>query len=685
MSPIVEGPSVDDLIGFLRNYYKQEVLELAQRYPKEQTSLVVSWSDLHAAFPSFADGYTDVDGDEEVTERLTEALRQYDLPVDVNLGQAHVRVNDLPDPEVHNVGAPMVSDIEERVQGVRGQVARQSQKQTIMTRAIYECQRCGTITEVPQVTDGLDEPNECHACERQGPFILNKTESEKSDHQLIQLQTPPEFSEDGSTDDIEVDLRGDLVGSVSPGDRIIANSRVELEQISEGSRIFEPVAHARSIDRIDADYEDIDVSKHLDRIREIANSESVVDLITDSIVPSHEGDRMIKEAIALVLFGGVDKELPDGSKKRGTIHVLLMGDPGCGKSVLLRYAKNLAPRSIYTTGKGSTSVGLTAAAVQDDFGSGGWTLEAGALVKANGGLCAIDELDDMAADDQAGLLEALSDQTVSINKANISATLPARTSVLAAANPIHGRFDEFESIAEQFDLEPALQSRFDLIFTMQDKPEADKDRRIARSQLDSSQAGQRIARGEAVDDPTTQPPIEPDVLRAYIAHAREIIPVLSEDMKEMIVEQYVSLRQANDDNGPVPVTPRATEALVRLAEASARLRLSDEVTIEDAKRAARIHQSCLEDVGIDPETGDLDADVIETGTSKSQRDRIRNIRGIIAELQDDYEDGAPKEDIERIATNAGMDIDKLNHELDKLVQERQAYRPRQGHYRLISN
>lgn len=677
MSPIVEEsePSVDDLISWLRTYYKQDVLELAQRYPKEQTSLAVSWGDLHAGYPSFADRY--FDDDEEITERLTEALRQYDLPIDVSLEQARVRVCDLPAPEIYDVGSPLVSEIEGEVKGIRGQVSKQSKNKRILTTGAFECTRCGMITRIPQTEEQRTDPHECQGCERQGPFTINHNESTKEDHQLIRLQTPPESSDGGSTETIDIVLREDLVDTVSPGDRLVANSLIELEPESEESRVFEPKGYAESVDRLDGDYDDIDVSEHLDRIREIASSEAPVESVVASISPTHEGDTIIKEAIALQLFGGVDKELPDGSDMRGTIHILLIGDPGCGKSSLLRYVNTLAPRSIFTTGQGTTGVGLTAAAVQDDFGASSWTLEAGALVEANNGVCAIDELDDMAPDDHAGMLEALSDQEVSTSKAGINATLPARTTVLAAANPIHGRFDEFQSIPEQFDLPANLVSRFDLVFPMQDTPDKDRDGRIADTILDSAEAGQRRERGEAPGDDAPTPEIEPEVLRAYIAHAKTITPVITDETKDLIREQYLSLRQAggDGDTGPVAVTPRMMEALVRLSEASARIRLSDEITAEDAQRAARIHQSYLESVGIDPETGEFDTDMIETGTSKSQRDRIRNLKGIITEIiaEDEGEIGAPADAVRECAIAAGMSESKVDHEIDKLRREGTIY------------
>lgn len=683
MSPVVDGPSINDLVGFLRRWNKQDVLELAQRYPKEQTSLVVSWGDLHAFDSSFADRY--FAESDEVAERLTEALRNYDLPIDVSLDDARVRVSDLPDPEIYTVGSPLVSEIEGEVKGIRGQVSKQSKNKRILTTGAFECTRCGTITRVPQTEEKRTTPHECQGCEREGPFTINHQESTKEDHQLVRLQTPPETSEGGSTESIDIVFREDLVDAVSPGDRLVANSLIELEPESEESRVFEPKGYAESVDRLEGDYDDIDVTEHIDRIQEVAAGDNPVESVVDSIAPTHEGDEIIKEAIALQLFGGVDKKLSDGSDMRGTIHILLIGDPGCGKSSLLRYVKELAPRSVFTTGQGSTAAGLTAAAVQDDFGASSWTLEAGALVEANNGVCAIDELDDMAQEDHAGMLEALSDQEVSTSKAGINATLPAATTVLAAANPIHGRFDEFEALADQFDLPANLVSRFDLIFPMQDKPDEDRDGRIADTVLDSAEAGQRLERGEDVGDAAPVPEIEPEVLRAYIAHAKDVTPVITSETKDLIREQYLSLRQAggDGDNGPVAVTPRMMEALVRLSEASARIRLSEEISVADAKRAARIHQSYLEDVGIDPETGEFDTDIVETGTSHSQRDRIRSLEDIIDEIAAEYDAGAPVEEVKETAEVEGMDPDKVEHTIQKLKDEASIYQPSEDHLRVI--
>ncbi|MEF8843734.1 MAG: LAGLIDADG family homing endonuclease [Haloarculaceae archaeon] len=367
-------------------------------------------------------------------------------------------------------------------------------------------------------------------------------------------------------------------------------------------------------------------------------------------------------------------------------------------SQLLQYIRNLAPRSVYTSGKGSSSAGLTAAAVRDDFGDGQqWTLEAGALVLADQGIAAIDELDKMSSDDRSAMHQALEQQEISISKAGINATLKSRCSLLGAANPKYGRFDEYEPIAEQIDLEPALVSRFDLIFTITDKPDPEKDRNLAEHIIKTNFAGElhthrtNVATSnvsqEEVDSVTeeVEPAIEADLLRKYVAFAkRECYPTMTEEAKEAIREFYVTLRgKGEGDDAPVPVTARKLEALVRLAEASARIRLSDTVTTEDTDRVIEIVRSSLEDVGMDPETGEFDADMVEAGTSKSQRDRIKNVKGIIRELQDEYERGAPFEEVIDRAQQAGIDRSKVEHEIQKLKNKGDIYEPQTDHLRVV--
>ncbi|QGN07900.1 helix-turn-helix domain-containing protein [Halorhabdus sp. CBA1104] len=285
--------------------------------------------------------------------------------------------------------------------------------------------------------------------------------------------------------------------------------------------------------------------------------------------------------------------------------------------------------------------------------------------------------------------------SISISKAGINATLKSRCSLLGAANPKYGRFDQYEPIGEQIDLEPALISRFDLIFTVTDQPDEEEDAKLAEHILRTNYAGELNTHrqqnstpdysAEEVDNvtETVAPEIDPELLRKYVAYAkRSCFPTMTEEAKAAIRDFYVELRtKGSGEDAPVPVTARKLEALVRLAEASARVRLSDTVEAEDAERVIGIVRSSLEDIGIDPETGELDADVVETGTSKSQRDRIKNIRGIISDIEEEYDEGAPVDVVIERAEEVGMEASKAEHEIEKLKQQGEVYEPRTDHLR----
>ena len=366
-------------------------------------------------------------------------------------------------------------------------------------------------------------------------------------------------------------------------------------------------------------------------------------------------------------------------------------------SAMLQYIRNIAPRSVYTSGKGSSSAGLTAAAVRDDFGDGQqWTLEAGALVLADKGIAAVDELDKMRSEDRSAMHEALEQQSISVSKAGINATLKSRCSLLGAANPKYGRFDQYEPIGEQIDLEPALISRFDLIFTVTDDPDPETDAELAEHIINTNYAGELHTQksevpsseftDDQVDDATEEvtPTIDAELLRKYIAYAkRNCYPTMTDEAKEVIRDFYVDFRaKGADEDAPVPVTARKLEALVRLSEASARLRLSDTVDREDAVRVTDIVESCLRDIGMDPETGEFDADIVETGTSKNQRDRIKNLKHLIEELEDEYEEGAPLDEVvERATTDLGLGESKAEDEIENLRRKGEVYEPRQGYLR----
>ncbi|NHN41790.1 cell division protein [Halorubellus sp. JP-L1] len=1212
---------VDAFLDFYRTYYRDEIGKLAQNYPTDQRSLYIDYDDLYRFDPDLADDYENQP--EQLQKYAEEALRLYDLPVDVKLGQAHVRMDPLPDStDIREIRARHVNTLVT----VRGTVNKATDVRPKMQEAAFECQRCGTLTRIPQSGGDFQEPHECQGCERQGPFGLNYDQSEFVDSQKLRVQESPEGLRGGETPQaIDVQIEDDITGNVTPGDHVAATGILRLEQQGseqDKSAVFDVYMDGVSVVIDEEDFEDMEITDaDKEAIYELSNNPDIYDKMVASVAPSIYGYDEEKLSMILQLFSGVTKHLPDGSRIRGDLHMLLIGDPGTGKSQLLSYIKNVAPRSVYTSGKGSSSAGLcvtgdtriqtssglqrvrdlaidehpkpvdedtsapksvplqtfdytttemveresshvwrmpekpcrrvetahgksleasvntpvltcgrdglewtqvsdieageyvavpryddldrnevpvrafleltsekvkladesverlrsaladefghlraaaaelglsedfvydsvrnrhvplekletmldavemaredvafdrlmirhgdsvtvpatfdedlmyllglvfgdgdisldrrdgnrgmvrisnsdedlleraadifdekfdkrpeierqddrvpcirvcsatiarlfanagmetpkvdlelapelttaahadaflrglmdadgsvsarddggssvllstiskalaeqvqlmletygvrarrrerdrrgtyeladgqtigskhvqhfvelygsdieryadaigftisekkaaldeivddatrrgekmplgdvlvaadggsvagdyhmnvergdnpsreraramledidvgdaeratreaveadlrwdritdvedvgekevfdltvpdthnfvgngivthnTAAAVRDDFGDGQqWSLEAGALVLADRGIAAVDELDKMAPDDRSAMHQALEQQEISVSKAGINATLKSRCSLLGAANPKYGRFDQYEPIGEQIDLEPALISRFDLIFTVTDQPDEEEDRNLAQHILNTNYAGELETQrtemtnvdvtSEEIDDVTADvdPDIDPELMRKYIAYAKQNChPRMTDEARQAIEDFYVDLRsKGQDEDSPVPVTARQLEAIVRLAEASARVRLSDTVDEADSERVIDIVRSCLQDIGVDPETGEFDADVVETGQSKTQRDRIKNLKQLIGDIEEEYDDGAPVDVVMDRADEIGMDESKAEHEIEKLKQKGELYEPKKQHLR----
>ena len=388
---------IDRFEEFYRNYYRNEIGELAQKYPNDQKSLYIDWDDLYRFDPDLADDYRTKPS--QLQEFAEEALRLYDLPVDVSLGQAHVRVRNLPDSE--DIRA-IRHEHHGNLIAVRGIVRKATDVRPKVTEAAFECQRCGTLTRIPQTAGDFQEPHECQGCERQGPFRLNTDQSQFIDAQKIRVQESPEGLRGGETPQaIDISIEDDITGKVTAGDHVRATGILKLDQQGsdqDKSPMFDIYMDGVSIVIEDEQFEDMEITDaDKKELVELSNEPDIYEEMVGAIAPSIYGYEKEKLAMMLQLFSGVTKELPDGSRIRGDLHMLLIGDPGTGKSQLLSYIQNIAPRSVYTSGKGSSSAGLTAAAVRDDFGDGQqWTLEAGALVLADQGIAAIDELDKMS-------------------------------------------------------------------------------------------------------------------------------------------------------------------------------------------------------------------------------------------------------------------------------------------------
>ncbi|MDP7207252.1 MAG: minichromosome maintenance protein MCM, partial [Candidatus Bathyarchaeota archaeon] len=468
----------------------------------------------------------------------------------------------------------------------------------------------------------------------------------------------------------------DIVDVARPGDRVSITGVLNLirKQTRGGAlRVFDFTLEANNVDVSGREMELLELTEEdEEEIREIAQDPWVHRRLLQSIAPSIFGLDEIKESILYLLFNGVSKNLPD-VRIRGDINVLLVGDPGTGKSQLLMYASKVAPRGLMTTGRGSTAAGLTAAVVKEG-GTGSFTLEAGALVLGDKGIVCIDEMDKMRDEDRGAIHPAMEQQVVSIAKGGIVATLNARTSILAAANPTLGRYNPYQTIAQNISLPVTLLSRFDLIFILRDIPEKDRDSKMA----------EHILRLHLAAGSPDTAHLNTELLRKYISYARRTDPVITEDVVQAFQDYYVKMRTASLQGGEasaVSITARQLESLVRLAEARARVHLREEVTVEDAEAAISLMQRSLEQVGIDVETGEQDIDLLYTGKPRSLQNKLQSVLGVIGEM--DRIEGMVRDDdlYEALSSDHGIGRTEAAKLIGTLMRDGTIYSPRPGYYK----
>ena len=650
---------------FFATLYKDDVFKVLEKYPDER-SLNVDYQTLEVFDPDLADLL--IDKPEEVINAARLAIKNIDPLVkdaDINIRFANLS-NIIPLKTLLSkyIGTFVAAD---------GIVRKTDEIRPRIETGVFECRGCMRLHEVEQTSaNRIIEPSLCSECGGRS-FRLLQEESHYIDTQTARMQEPLENLSGGTEPkQMLMILEDDLVDKLNPGDKVRITGTLKTFR-EERSGKFKNYIYVNHIEPLEQEFEEIQLSEEdEEKILELSKDPNIYDKIIKSTAPSIRGYRDVKEAIALQLFGGSAKQLEDETKLRGDIHILIVGDPGIGKSQILKYVSRLAPRSIYTSGKGTTGAGLTAAAVRDELG--GWSLEAGALVLGDQGNVCVDELDKMRAEDRSALHEALEQQTVSIAKAGIMATLNSRCSVLAAANPKFGKFDSYKILAEQIDLPAPIISRFDLIFVIEDKPTREGDSKLADHIL-------KIHKENTIDYE-----IEPDLLRKYIAYARKTAnPILTDEANQVLKEFYVNTRNSNpEEQSTVPITARQLEAIIRLAEASAKIKLKDFVEKEDAEKAVRLQMACLKQVGIDPETGEIEVGVLSGAPPKSDRDKIQRVSDEIKLLEEEYAGNAPLNVlISNMSDKYGVSEDKTEQIVKNLVQKGVLYQPTTGYFRHV--
>ncbi|KRT79946.1 hypothetical protein AMK59_6727, partial [Oryctes borbonicus] len=461
----------------------------------------------------------------------------------------------------------------------------------------FDCNRCGFILgPFIQSQHSEVQPGSCPECQSSGPFMVNMEQTIYRNYQKITLQESPGRIPAGrvprSKDCI---LLADLCDRCKPGDEVdvtgvYTNNYDGSLNTDQGFPVFSTVIVANHL--VVKDCKQIVQSLTDDDINAIikmSKDHRIVDRIVSSIAPSIYGHDYIKRGLALALFGGESKDPGQKHKVRGDINVLICGDPGTAKSQFLKFVEKIAPRAVFTTGQGASAVGLTAY-VRRGQSSRDWTLEAGALVLADQGVCLIDEFDKMNDQDRTSIHEAMEQQSISISKAGIVTSLRARCSVIAAANPIGGRYDASMTFAENVNLSDPILSRFDILCVVRDEVDPIQDEHLARFVVTSHIKHHPSKVNEIMEETESDDlSISQEMLKKYIVYARENIhPKLQNMDQDKVANIYSQLRQESLATGSLPITVRHIESIIRMAEANAKMHLRDYVQEDDVNMAIRM-------------------------------------------------------------------------------------------------
>jgi len=587
------------------NLYQEKIKEMCQ---KNKSSFEVDYNILASECQVLA--YFLPEAPTEVLEIFDEAAKSVVLNMFPHYERIakdiHVRISELP--LVEDLRSLRQLHLNQLIR-TSGVVSGSSGVLPQLSMIKYDCVKCGYVVgPFYQSQNEETKPGTCPECQSLGPFEINQEQTLYKNYQRITIQESPGKVSAGrlprSKDAI---LMGDLCDTCKPGDEIeltgvYSNSYDSSLNTKNGFPIFATVIIANHIVRNDEKGEtDRMTDDDIKAITQLSKDERIGERIIASIAPSVFGHDDIKRALALSLFGGVSKNPQEKHKVRGDINVLLCGDPGTAKSQFLKYVQKIAPRAVFSTGQGASAVGLTAYVSKSQL-TKEWTLEAGALVLADKGVCLIDEFDKMNDQDRTSIHEAMEQQTISISKAGIVTSLQARCAVMAAANPIGGRYDPSMTFSENVDLTEPILSRFDILCVVRDTVDPVADEHLARFVVASHMVSHPRADQSDVDNMKTTEEtlastsnlagvekIPQELLRKYILYSREKIhPKLHQMDQEKVAKMYSELRRESMATGSIPITVRHIESMIRIAESHAKMHLREFVSEDDVNMAMRV-------------------------------------------------------------------------------------------------
>ena len=638
---------IDKVIEFIKQNYLDKI-NLALE--EDKYSIEIDFSELEKFDIDLANEL--LDNPENIMKIFKEALKSFDLPIEsekfekitfrfFNLSEfRNIRIRDLRE---KHLGKLIVVD---------GIVKRASEVRPEVYLIRFKCVKCGMEVEFRQENRELTRPSKCVFCNSRGFEIVGE---KLRDARWVVIEEPFEVRGGESPSELFIYLHDDLVdvknrSKSDPGNRIKVVGILKKTSRRIGGKLskqLEIFLEANYLESLETQWEDIEITEEDEKkILELSKDEIIYEKLVKSLAPSIYGFDEVKLALMLQMFGGCETITPDKVRVRGDINILLIGEPAVAKSQLLKTVTKIMPKAKYVSGKAATAAGLVATVTRDEEFLGGWVVEAGAVVLANRSIVAIDEFEKVDKKDIIALHEAMEQGSVSIAKASVVATLPAKTAVLAAANPKYGRFDEVKPISEQVDIPETILTRFDLKFALRDIPDIEKDKKII----------EHVEKARYFNsEEYAKPEIDPELLRKYIAYARSrCYPKLTPEAAEKIKEFYLSLRKSSV-GGVVSITPRQYESLVRLAQASARIQLREFVNVEDAERAINLMLFSLRQFGQDLVTGQIDIDKAEgQKITHEHRSKIKIIDEVLTELENKYGLTIPYDEVVKLAMERGV-------------------------------
>ncbi|AEF96555.1 ATP-binding protein [Methanotorris igneus] len=667
-----------DIEAFLRTYPEAcEVNDVIIEYPRKVED-VLNYL--------FRDVYVELFGEDKEIEKIQIAFKN---PIG-----CEKKIEDISS-----------SDINKLVK-FEGIIAKAGKVCALLKKACYVCPKCGNIRYIT-IHNYFELPKiKCNNENCGSDMVLDLEESSYINIQELEIQQPIDLMK--NPDDPPRSIKVFLENSegIYSG-RVDVVGTVMKKRTRPNLPVFEIYVKSNYI-KLNESYQKIEVRDILNNpdlieiLNELGKKKGIIDILSQYLIPQIKGYEIVKKAIFLQQIKGCMKFLPDGTPLRRDSHILLITDPGIGKSTMLRRIARLFPQNAYASVTTATGGGLTANVVRESTEIGdGWVVKPGVFVRANEGTACIDELT-VDKNVMKYILEAMESQTIHVNKGGINVKLPAKCAVLAACNPKRGRFDPNMGVIEQIDIPAPLLSRFDLIFPLKDKPDRSKDAEIAEhilnTHIETATKEFKIL-GELDIDGIK---VDERILKNYIIYARTCAyfeenhtlylgevdekklktPYLTDKAKKIIKDYYINMRKLGEGDNPIPITARQLEAIIRLSEMHAKARLSRKVEEEDAKAAISIIEECLKQIAYDPETGTFDIDKV-AGTPKSKMQKMDVILDIIKELSalNDNNLAAEDEIIEK-AQEYGISEIECEDLLEKLKKNGEIFSPRFGYYRI---